>query len=92
MLSIVSNTDNNLAITGPPDRWLVILSTLWALLLPNIPGIFRIAADRDAIDWTAPPGIPLPPVWVSSVAAIALLASLIGMARNQPNAFIYFQF
>ena len=92
MLSIVSNTDNILAITGPPDRWLVILSTLWALLLPNIPGIFRIAADRDAIDWTAPPGIPLPPVWVSSVAAIALLASLIGMARNQPNAFIYFQF
>ena len=92
MLSMVSNADNILAITGPSDRWLVVISTLWALLLPNLPRIFRIAADRDAIDWTAPPGIPLPPVWVSSAAAIALLASLIGMARNEPNAFIYFQF
>jgi D-alanyl-lipoteichoic acid acyltransferase DltB (MBOAT superfamily) len=92
LLSIVSNTDNILAITGPSDRWLVAISTLWALLLPNLPRIFRIAADRDAIDWTAPPGIPLPPVWVSSAAAVALLASLIGMARNEPNAFIYFQF
>jgi D-alanyl-lipoteichoic acid acyltransferase DltB (MBOAT superfamily) len=92
MLSMVSNADNIFAITGPSDRWLVVISTLWALLLPNLPRIFRIAADRDAIDWTAPPGIPLPPVWVSSAAAIALLASLIGMARNEPNAFIYFQF
>jgi hypothetical protein len=92
MLSIASNADSILAITGQSDRWLVVTSTLWALLLPNIPWIFRIAADRDAIDWTAPPGIPLPPVWVSSAAAIALLASLIGMARNEPNAFIYFQF
>jgi alginate O-acetyltransferase complex protein AlgI len=92
MLSMVSNADNIFAITGPSDRWLVVISTLWALLLPNLPRIFRIAADRDAINWTAPPGIPLPPVWVSSAAAIALLASLIGMARNEPNAFIYFQF
>jgi alginate O-acetyltransferase complex protein AlgI len=92
MLSIVGNADSILAITGPSDRWLVVISTLWALLLPNIPRVFRIAADRDAIDWTAPPGIPPPPVWVSSAAAIALLASLIGMARNEPNAFIYFQF
>jgi D-alanyl-lipoteichoic acid acyltransferase DltB (MBOAT superfamily) len=92
MLSMVSNADNILAITGPSDRWLVAIATLWALLLPNLPRIFRIAADRDAIDWTAPPGIPLPPAWLSSAAAIALLASLIGMARNEPNAFIYFQF
>jgi D-alanyl-lipoteichoic acid acyltransferase DltB (MBOAT superfamily) len=92
LFSIVANAGNIPATTGPPDHWLVVVATLWALLLPNLPGIFRIAADRDAIDWTAPPGIPLPPVWVSSAAAIALLASLIGMARNQPNAFIYFQF
>lgn len=92
LLSIVSNAGNIPATTGPSDHWLVVISTLWALLLPNLPRIFRIAADRDAIDWTAPPGIPLPPVWVSSAAAIALLASLIGMARNEPNAFIYFQF
>jgi D-alanyl-lipoteichoic acid acyltransferase DltB (MBOAT superfamily) len=92
LLSIVSNADNIFATTGPSDRWLVAISTLWALLLPNIPRIFRIAADRDAIDWTAPPGIPLPPVWVSVAAALALVASLIGMARNEPNAFIYFQF
>jgi alginate O-acetyltransferase complex protein AlgI len=92
LLSIVSNADNIFATTGPSDRWLVSISTLWALLLPNIPRIFRIAADRDAIDWTAPPGIRLPPIWVSAAAALALVASLIGMARNEPNAFIYFQF
>jgi alginate O-acetyltransferase complex protein AlgI len=92
LLSTVSNADNIFATTGPSDRWLVAISTLWALLLPNLPGIFRIAADRDAIDWTAPPGIPLPPVWVSAAAAVALVTSLIGMMRNEPNAFIYFQF
>ena len=92
LLSIVSKADNILETTGPSDRWLVAISTLWALLLPNIPRIFRIEPDRDAIDWTAPPGIPLPPLWVSAAAALALVASLIGMARNEPNAFIYFQF
>jgi alginate O-acetyltransferase complex protein AlgI len=92
LLSIVNNADNIFETTGPSDRWLVAISTLWALLLPNIPKIFRIAADREAIDWTAAPGIPLPPVWVSAAAALALVASLIGMARNEPNAFIYFQF
>jgi D-alanyl-lipoteichoic acid acyltransferase DltB (MBOAT superfamily) len=92
LLSTISNADNIFETTGPRDRWLVAISALWALLLPNLPRIFRIEADRDAIDWTAPPGIPLAPVWVSAVAAIALVASLIGMARNEPNAFIYFQF
>ena len=92
LLSIGSNASNIPAINGPPDHWLVALATLGALLLPNLPTIFRIAADRDAIDWTAPPGIPLPPIWVSAAAALALIASLIGMAQNAPNAFIYFQF
>jgi len=92
LLSIVSNADNIFATTGPSDRWLVAMATLWALLLPNLPRIFRVPADRDATDWTAPPGIPMPPVWISAAAALALVASLIGMAQNEPNAFIYFQF
>ena len=92
LLSIVSHAGNIPSTTGPPDHWLVVVVTLCALLLPNLPTIFGIAADRDAIDWTAPPGIPPPPIWVSAAAALALVASLIGMAQNEPNAFIYFQF
>ena len=92
LLSIVSNGGNTPTITGPPEHWLVALATLGALVLPNLPTIFRIAADRDVIDWTAPPGIPLPPIWISAAAALALIASLIGMAQDAPNAFIYFQF
>lgn len=92
LLSIIANADVLFVTTYLPDRWLVAILIGWALMLPNVPKIFRMEADRDKIDWTAPPGIPPSPLWVSPIAAVALVASLIGMARNEPNAFIYFQF
>jgi hypothetical protein len=31
-------------------------------------------------------------MWIAALAAIALVASIVVMAREEPNAFIYFQF
>lgn len=92
LLSIVNDQQSLFATTSPPNRWLVAVSVIWVLALPNVPKIFRLEANRDKIDWSSPPGIPFPPFWISPLAALALIASLIGMAKNEPSAFIYFQF
>jgi alginate O-acetyltransferase complex protein AlgI len=74
------------------QRWLIEGLCLWVVVMPNIPTIFRIETDRDRIDWARPAGIPPVPLWIASVAALALTASIIFMARGEHNAFIYFQF
>jgi alginate O-acetyltransferase complex protein AlgI len=74
------------------QRWLVGGLCVWVIVMPNIPTIFRIEADRDHVDWTKPAGIPPVSLWMASVAALALAASVISMARGEHNAFIYFQF
>jgi D-alanyl-lipoteichoic acid acyltransferase DltB (MBOAT superfamily) len=65
---------------------------LWVIVLPNVPTIFRIEADRDHVDWTKPAGLPPAPLWMAVTAAAALAISVIFMARGEHNAFIYFQF
>lgn len=80
------------SVSDIPQRWLVVSMCLWTFLLPNLPDIFRIQTDRDAVDWAAPAGIPPVPLWVPAVAALALVASITFLARDQNHAFIYFQF
>ena len=65
---------------------------LWVIVLPNVPTIFKIEADRDRVDWTKPAGLPPAPLWIAITAAAALAISIIFMARDEHNAFIYFQF
>jgi D-alanyl-lipoteichoic acid acyltransferase DltB (MBOAT superfamily) len=74
------------------QRWLIEGFCLWVFVMPNIPTIFRIEADRDRVDWTRPAGIPPVSLWIASAAALALAASVIFMAKGAHNAFIYFQF
>jgi alginate O-acetyltransferase complex protein AlgI len=74
------------------QRWLIEGLCVWVLVMPNIPAIFRVEADRDRVDWARPGGIPPVPLWIASAAALALAASVIFMARGEHNAFIYFQF
>jgi hypothetical protein len=44
------------------------------------------------VDWNSPDGIPPAKLWVAAVAAVALVMSIVVMAREETNAFIYFQF
>jgi alginate O-acetyltransferase complex protein AlgI len=74
------------------QRWLIEGLYVWVLVMPNIPTIFRIEADRDHVDWTRPAGIPPVSLWMASAAALALAASIIFMTRGAHHAFIYFQF
>jgi alginate O-acetyltransferase complex protein AlgI len=74
------------------QRWLIAGLCVWVVVMPNIPTVFRIEADRDRVDWARPAGIPPVPLWIASVAALALAASIVFMARGEHNAFIYFQF
>ena len=92
LLSIITDYDVHVQTVAIPQRWFILATLLWVLCLPNIPQIFRIEIDRDAVDWSSPAGIPLPPSWVAGSAAIALVVSLILLAREETNAFIYFQF
>jgi alginate O-acetyltransferase complex protein AlgI len=92
LLSIITDYDVHVHTVAIPQRWFILATLLWVLCLPNIPQIFRIEIDRDTVDWSSPTGIPLPPSWVAGSAAIALVVSLILLAREETNAFIYFQF
>ncbi|WP_314963887.1 MBOAT family O-acyltransferase [Bradyrhizobium cosmicum] len=76
------------------NRQLLLVSalTLWVIILPNIPTLFRIEWDRDRIDWTKPVGIAPVSLSLAALSALALSISVIAMARGQHNAFIYFQF
>ena len=92
LLSIVFEHDVRVRAVGISQRWLVLLMLIWVLALPNIPAIFGIEVDRDRVDWNAPAGIAPAPLWVAITAALALVASVILLARDENNAFIYFQF
>lgn len=90
--SIVWNPGGAARTLNSSQRWLIVGLTVWVIVLPNIPTIFRIEADRDHVDWTRPKGIPQVSLWMASLAALALAVSVILMARGEHNAFIYFQF
>jgi alginate O-acetyltransferase complex protein AlgI len=92
LLSIITDYDVRVHTVTIPQRWFILATLLWVLCLPNIPQIFRIEIDRDAVNWSSPAGIPLPPSWIAGSAAIALIVSIILLAREETNAFIYFQF
>jgi alginate O-acetyltransferase complex protein AlgI len=92
LLSIITDYDVHVHTVAIPQRWFILAALLWALCLPNIPQLFRIEIDRDAVNWNSPAGIPLPPSWIAGLAAIALVSSIIILAREETNAFIYFQF
>ena len=92
LLSIVGNYDAHGRTVAISQRWFVFAALLWVLCLPNIPKLFRIEVDRDKVDWHKPAGIPPPPLWVAAAAALALIASMVVLAREETNAFIYFQF
>jgi hypothetical protein len=65
---------------------------MWVFVMPNIPTIFRIEADRDHVNWSKPAGIPPVSLWMAVAAALALVASILRMTRGEHHAFIYFQF
>lgn len=92
LLSIIADYDVHVNTVAIPQRWFILAALLWVLCLPNVPQLFRIEIDRDAVNWNSPAGIPLPPSWIAGSAAIALVASIILLAREETNAFIYFQF
>jgi alginate O-acetyltransferase complex protein AlgI len=92
LLSIVHRHAGAVRTLSSEQRWLIEGILVWVLVMPNIPTIFRIEADRDHVDWTRPAGIPAVSLWIASAAALALAASIIFMARGAHHAFIYFQF
>jgi alginate O-acetyltransferase complex protein AlgI len=92
LLSIITDYDVHVHTVAISQRWFILAALLWVLCLPNVPQLFRIEADRDAVNWNSPAGIPLPPSWIAGFAAIALVYSIILLAREETNAFIYFQF
>lgn len=77
---------------GIPERWLIVALLTWVWLLPNVPKLFGINPDRDAIDWSNAPGIRPVSMRCTILASIAFVVSVILMFREPPNAFIYFQF
>jgi len=91
-LSIIINNDVHIHTVAIPQRWFILSVLLWVLCFPNIPRLFCIEADRENVDWNSPDGIPPVKLWVAAVAAIALVMSIVVMAREETNAFIYFQF
>jgi D-alanyl-lipoteichoic acid acyltransferase DltB (MBOAT superfamily) len=91
-LSIITSNDVHVHTVAIPQRWFILSALLWVLFLPNIPRLFGIEADREKVDWNSPAGIPPARMWIAALAAIALVASIVVMAREEPNAFIYFQF
>lgn len=92
LLSIIFDYDVHVRTVAIPERTFVLGALLWVLCLPNLPKLFCIEIDRDKVNWQSPAGIPPPPIWVAGVAAMALVASIIVLAREETNAFIYFQF
>lgn len=92
LYSILFDYGAHVQTVAIPQRWLILAATLWVICLPNIPQLFRIEADRDRVDWNKPHGIPAVPQWIAAAAALALVTSLIFLARDENNAFIYFQF
>lgn len=91
-LSIFTNYDVHVRTVGIPQRWFILSALLWVLCLPNVPKLFCIEIDRDKVNWNSPAGIPPAKLWIAAVAAIALVASIVFIAREETNAFIYFQF
>lgn len=91
-LSIIVNNDVHVHAVTIPQKWFILLALLWVLCLPNVPKLFRIEADREKVDWNSPDGIPPAKLWIAAFAAIALVMSIVVMAREETNAFIYFQF
>lgn len=90
--SIVTNHGKWVHTLTYSQRWLIAGLTVWVIVMPNVPSIFRIEADRDHVDWEKPAGIPRVPLWTAALAALALAGSVAVMAREKHNAFIYFQF
>lgn len=91
-LSIIIHNYVHVQTVAIPQRWFILAASLWVLCLPNIPRLFCIEADREKVDWNSPEGIPPAKLWIAAVAAIALVMSIVVMAREETNAFIYFQF
>jgi alginate O-acetyltransferase complex protein AlgI len=91
-LSIITNNDVHVQTVAIPQRWFILSALLWVLCLPNVPKLFCIEIDREKVDWNSPAGIPPAKLWIAAVAAIALVASIVVIAREETNAFIYFQF
>jgi hypothetical protein len=91
-LSTITNNDVHVQTVAIPQRWFILSALLWVLCLPNVPKLFCIEIDREKVDWNSPAGIPPAKLWIAAVAAIALVASIVVIAREETNAFIYFQF
>jgi alginate O-acetyltransferase complex protein AlgI len=90
--SIAHHHPGTVHMISPRQFWLIGGLCLWVIVLPNVPTIFKIEADRDHVDWTKPAGLPPVPLWIAVIAAFALAFSVIFMAKGEHNAFIYFQF